>query len=76
MILALAEGAPPGSLFIVGDPKQSIYRFRRADIETYEAAKATVGKRGAEVSLPVGRRGLATAVGLGADEQQAGAGLR
>ncbi|MGE0492257.1 MAG: UvrD-helicase domain-containing protein, partial [Vulcanimicrobiota bacterium] len=26
----------PGSLFIVGDPKQSIYRFRRADIETYE----------------------------------------
>ena len=25
----------PGSLFIVGDPKQSIYRFRRADIGTY-----------------------------------------
>ncbi len=25
----------PGRLFIVGDPKQSIYRFRRADIETY-----------------------------------------
>ena len=25
----------PGSLFIVGDPKQSIYRFRRADITTY-----------------------------------------
>jgi ATP-dependent helicase/nuclease subunit A len=24
-----------GSLFIVGDPKQSIYRFRRADITTY-----------------------------------------
>jgi ATP-dependent helicase/nuclease subunit A len=24
-----------GSLFVVGDPKQSIYRFRRADITTY-----------------------------------------
>jgi ATP-dependent helicase/nuclease subunit A len=26
----------PGALFVVGDPKQSIYRFRRADIEIYE----------------------------------------
>ena len=25
----------PGKLFIVGDPKQSIYRFRRADIDIY-----------------------------------------
>ena len=29
----------PGSLFIVGDPKQSIYRFRRADITTYLLVK-------------------------------------
>ena len=29
----------PGKLFLVGDPKQSIYRFRRADIAIYEAAK-------------------------------------
>ena len=29
----------PGSLFVVGDPKQSIYRFRRADIAIYNQVK-------------------------------------
>ncbi|PSL50609.1 ATP-dependent helicase/nuclease subunit A [Salsuginibacillus halophilus] len=29
----------PGSLFVVGDPKQSIYRFRRADIQIYQEMK-------------------------------------
>ncbi len=31
-------------LLIVGDPKQSIYRFRRADIEMYEDAKTRMGQ--------------------------------
>ena len=30
----------PGSLFVVGDPKQSIYRFRRADIDIYNIVRA------------------------------------
>ncbi len=29
----------PGALFVVGDPKQSIYRFRRADISLYNQVK-------------------------------------
>jgi ATP-dependent helicase/nuclease subunit A len=29
----------PGSLTVVGDPKQSIYRFRRADIAVYDAVR-------------------------------------
>jgi len=29
----------PGSLFLVGDPKQAVYRFRGADVETYLQAR-------------------------------------
>ena len=29
----------PGALFVVGDPKQSIYRFRRADIDIYNVVR-------------------------------------
>ncbi|MBY4596191.1 UvrD-helicase domain-containing protein [bacterium BD-1] len=36
------QGAP--SVFIVGDPKQSIYRFRRADPQVFVAAKEFVQK--------------------------------
>jgi ATP-dependent helicase/nuclease subunit A len=41
----------PGSLFVVGDPKQSIYRFRRADIETYGIVRERLEKRGRVVKL-------------------------
>jgi len=32
-------GRDDSSLFIVGDPKQSIYRFRKADVEVYEGVR-------------------------------------
>ena len=39
-----------GKLFIVGDPKQAIYRFRRADVGVYREVKKLLEARG---SLPV-----------------------
>jgi ATP-dependent helicase/nuclease subunit A len=47
----------PGKLFIVGDPKQSIYRFRRADVELYRAVQRRLVAQGAqEVRLQVSFR--------------------
>ena len=58
----------PGKLFVVGDPKQSIYRFRRADIAMYDQVKELVGRpaggrrrgRGHQPELPhhAGARGV------------------
>ncbi len=35
----------PGRLFFVGDPKQSVYRFRRADIEVFLSARDRLAGR-------------------------------
>ena len=42
----------PGQLFLVGDPKQSVYRFRRADIRSYKEAKAAIQRQWPENVLP------------------------
>ena len=49
----------PGSLFVVGDPKQSIYRFRRADIDIYQEVKRLiVASGGAALSLTTNFRSV------------------
>jgi ATP-dependent helicase/nuclease subunit A len=48
----------PGALFVVGDPKQSIYRFRRADIETYEEAHKAIERQGGVLRLTANFRSL------------------
>jgi ATP-dependent helicase/nuclease subunit A len=51
----------PGKLFIVGDPKQSIYRFRRADIDMYQKVCSLLVERGAiRVELRRSFRGTPT----------------
>jgi len=48
----------PGALFVVGDPKQSIYRFRRADIVTYNEVKRIIEDSGEVVVLTANFRSL------------------
>ena len=46
----------PGKLFIVGDPKQSIYRFRRADLDLYSKVKQSIARQGEVINLSVNFR--------------------
>ncbi len=46
----------PSRLFLIGDPKQAIYRFRGADIFTYFEARAWIEKKGVLLSLDMNYR--------------------
>ena len=50
----------PGALFVVGDPKQSIYRFRRADIVVYNQVRARFEGFGAVLLLTTNFRSRQT----------------
>ena len=39
----------PGKLFVVGDPKQSVYKFRRADVVLYREIRDGLAQRGAGI---------------------------
>ena len=54
----------PGHLFFVGDPKQSIYRFRRADISLFLRAAARFGAGDRAVSLTTNFRTGSTLIGV------------
>lgn len=65
IFLLASDGASPGGwraarlrgdrLFLVGDPKQAIYRFRRADIAVYEEARRIVERSEGSRVLPITR---------------------
>ncbi len=48
----------PGALFVVGDPKQSIYRFRRADIAVYNLVRDRFTEYGDVLELVANFRSL------------------
>jgi ATP-dependent helicase/nuclease subunit A len=54
MLRVLSAGGPPGRLFVVGDPKQSIYGFRRADIQVYRKFREEMAEAGGE-DVPLSR---------------------
>lgn len=54
IIRGLIDLEVPGSLFVVGDPKQSIYQFRGADVSVFEQVRGQILAAGGE-SLDLAR---------------------
>lgn len=52
-----------GKLFVVGDPKQSVYRFRGADIEIYHAAKEALAGQGTVANITTSFRTASPLIG-------------
>jgi ATP-dependent helicase/nuclease subunit A len=41
----------PGKLFLVGDPQQAIYHFRRADVDVYSQVRTAIERQGEVLTL-------------------------
>ncbi len=53
IIRSLADLQRGGSLFVVGDPKQSIYQFRGADVSVFNDVRDMIGNQEAGLALPL-----------------------
>ncbi|HMK37722.1 MAG TPA: 3'-5' exonuclease, partial [Bacteroidota bacterium] len=51
ILLPLLDDLSSGNLIIVGDPKQSIYRFRDADVEVFDRSRGAIARNAGEESL-------------------------
>ncbi len=53
IIQSLADLSRGGSLFVVGDPKQSIYQFRGADVSVFERVREQIASQAQGLELPL-----------------------
>ena len=65
LVMLLTNKLKCANLFIVGDPKQSIYRFRGADVRVFEKTKQTIiAECGLDISLTENFRSLRDPIGF------------